>query len=132
MCRRVWRSVLGWGWRAAPGWLLYTAALLVANALTTVVYPVGLALVIDSALRHDAEGVLVGVILVGGLYTVSWALAMLAGTAGAVMSDRVTFYLTARIAEQINAVSGVDHLERPAYLTELDLLQQNLRLLGNG
>jgi ATP-binding cassette subfamily B protein len=49
-----------------------------------------------------------------------------------VLSDRVTFYLTARIAEQINAVSGVDHLERPAYLTELDLLQQNLRLLGNG
>jgi len=26
----------------------------------------------------------------------------------------------------------VDHLERPAYLTELELLQQNLRLLGNG
>jgi ATP-binding cassette subfamily B protein len=130
--RRVWRSVLGWGWRAAPGWLLYTAALLVANAITTVVYPVGLALVIDSALRHDADGVLVGVILVGGLYTVSWALAMLAGTAGALLSDRTTFYLTARIAEQLNAVSGVDHLERPAYLTELDLLQQNLRLLGNG
>jgi ATP-binding cassette subfamily B protein len=111
---------------------LYTAALLVANAITTVLYPVGLALVIDSALRHDAEGVLVGVILVGGLYTVSWALAMLAGTAGALLSDRTTFYLTARIAEQLNAVSGVDHLERPAYLTELDLLQQNLRLLGNG
>ena len=62
----------------------------------------------------------------------SWALAMLAGTAGAMLSDRTTFYLTARIAEQLNAVSGVDHLERPAYLTELDLLQQNLRLLGNG
>jgi ATP-binding cassette subfamily B protein len=124
--------VLGWGWRAAPGWLLYTAGLLVANAITTVLYPVGLALVIDSALRHDADGVLVGVILVGGLYTVSWALAMLAGTAGAQLSDRTTFYLTVRIAEQLNAVSGVDHLERPAYLTELDLLQQNLRLLGNG
>ena len=66
------------------------------------------------------------------LYTVSWALAMLAGTAGAMMSDRTTFYLTARIAEQLHAVSGVDHLERPAYLTELELLQQNLRLLGNG
>ena len=57
---------------------------------------------------------------------------MLAGTAGAQLSDRTTFYLTARIAEQLNAVSGVDHLERPDYLTELDLLQQNLRLLGNG
>ena len=132
MSRRVWRAALGWGWHAAPGWLLYTGALLVANAVTTVLYPVGLALVIDSALAHRPSGVLFGVILVGVLYTVSWALAMLAGTAGAQLSDRTTFYLTARIAEQLNAVSGVDHLERPDYLTELDLLQQNLRLLGNG
>jgi ATP-binding cassette subfamily B protein len=111
---------------------LYTGALLVAGAVTSVLYPVGLALVIDSALRHRADGVLFGVLLVGFLYTVSWALAMLAGSAGAVLSDRTSCYLTARIAEQLNAVSGVDHLERPAYLTELDLLQQNLRLLGNG
>jgi ATP-binding cassette, subfamily B, bacterial len=130
--RGIWRSVLGWGWRAAPGWLVYTGVLLVAGAVTSVLYPVGLALVIDSALAHRAGGVVLGVVLVGSLYTVSWALAMFAGTAGAVLSDRVSFYLTARIAEQINAVSGVDHLERPAYLTELDLLQQNLRLLGNG
>jgi ATP-binding cassette subfamily B protein len=116
---RVWRSALGWGWQAARGWLLYTGALLVAGAVTTVVYPVGLALVIDSALRHQASGVLVGVLLVGLLYTVSWALAMLAGSAGAVLSDRTSCYLTAHIAEQLHAVSGVD------------LLQQNLRLLGN-
>jgi ATP-binding cassette, subfamily B, bacterial len=128
----LWRSVLGWGWRAAPGWLAYTGALLVANAVTTVLYPVGLALVINSALAHRAGGVAAGVAAVAGLYTISWALAMFAGTAGAELSDRTTFYLTARIAEQLNAVSGVDHLERPAYLTELNLLQQNLRLLGNG
>jgi ATP-binding cassette, subfamily B, bacterial len=129
---RVWRSVIMWGWRAAPGWTAYTGAALVANAVTTVLYPVGLALVIDSALRHQPGGVIAGVTVVAVLYTVSWALAMFAGSGGAMMSDRTTFYLTARIAEQLNAVSGVDHLERPAYLTELELLQQNLRLLGNG
>ena len=43
----------GWGWRAAPGWMVYTAALLVAGAITSVLYPVGLALVIDAALRHS-------------------------------------------------------------------------------
>src|SRR5580704_5329017 len=124
-------SLSSWGWQAAPGWTVYTAALLMAGAITSVLYPVGLALVIDASLRHQPRGVVLGVISIVVLYTATWALAMLAGTAGAVMSDRVTFYLTARIAEQINAVSGVDHLERPAYLTELDLLQQNLRLLGN-
>ena len=131
MSRRVWRSALGWGWRAAPGWLVYTGALLVAGAVTSVLYPVGLALVIDSALAHRPDGVLFGVLLVAFLYTVSWALAMLAGSAGAVLSDRTSCYLTAHIADQLHAVSGVDHLERHAYLTELDLLQQNLRLLGN-
>ncbi len=131
MSWRVWRAALGWGWQAARGWLLYTGALLVAGAVTTVIYPVGLALVIDSALAHRPVGVVFGVLLVGFLYTVSWALAMLAGSAGAVLSDRTSCYLTARIAEQLHAVSGVDHLERPAYLTELNLLQQNLRLLGN-
>jgi ATP-binding cassette subfamily B protein len=125
-------SLSSWGWQAAPGWTVYTAALLMAGAITSVLYPVGLALVIDASLRHQPGGVVLGVISIVVLYTATWALAMLAGTAGAVLSDRVTFYLTARIAEQINAVSGVDHLERPAYLTELDLLQQNLRLLGNG
>ncbi len=129
---RVWRAVVAWGWRAAPGWTAYTAAVLMANAVTTVLYPVGLALVIDSALKHQRGGVIGGVAAIAVLYTVSWALAMLAGTAGALMSDRTTFYLTARIAEQLHAVSGVDHLERPGYLTELELLQQNLRLLGNG
>jgi ATP-binding cassette subfamily B protein len=125
-------SLSSWGWRAAPGWTVYTAVLLMAGAITSVLYPVGLALVIDASLRHQPGGVVLGVVSIVVLYTATWALAMLAGTAGSVMSDRVTFYLTARIAEQINAVSGVDHLERPAYLTELDLLQQNLRLLGNG
>ena len=130
--RRVWRAVIGWGWRAAPGWTVYTAALLVGNAVCTVLYPVGFALIIDAALQHQLAHLVLGMVSVVVLYTVSWALAMFAGTAGSVLSDRVTFFLSARIAEQINAVSGVDHLERPAYLTELDLLQQNLRTLGNG
>jgi ATP-binding cassette subfamily B protein len=129
---RVWRAVIGWGWRAAPGYTVYTAALLVGNAVCTVLYPVGFALIIDASLQHQLAHLVLGMVSVAVLYTLSWALAMLAGTAGSVLSDRVTFFLSARIAEQVNAVSGVDHLERPAYLTELDLLRQNLRSLGNG
>ena len=130
--RRVWGSILRWGWRAAPGWTLYTAALLIANAVCSVLYPVGFALIIDAALRHQRAGLTLGVAAVVVLFTLGWALAMLAGTAGANLTDRVSLYLAARTAEQINAIGGVDHLERPSYLTELDLLRQNLRLLGNG
>ena len=79
---RVWREVLAWGWRAAPGWMAYTAAVLVANAVTTVLYPVGLALVIDSALKHQRDGVIGGSAAIAVLYTVSWALAMLPAPRG--------------------------------------------------
>ena len=129
---RVSRAVLGWGWRAAPGWTVYTAALLVGNAVCSVLYPVGFALIIDASLHHQLARLVLGMVCVAVLYTVTWALAMLAGTAGSILSDRVSLFLSVRIAEQINAVSSIDHLERPAYLTELDLLQQNLRSLGNG
>jgi ATP-binding cassette subfamily B protein len=130
--KRVWPTMVAWGWRAAPGWTAYTGALLIGGAVTSVLYPVALAIVIDAALRHQSGSLLLGIVAVAVLYTITWALAMFAGSAGAVQSDRVTFYLSARIAEQVNAVSGIDHLERPAYLTELDLIQQNLRVLGSG
>jgi ATP-binding cassette subfamily B protein len=129
---RTWRSALTWGWRATPGWFSYTAALLLTSAVSSILYPVCLALVIDASLRHRPGQVVLGVAGVTGLYTLTWAVNMLAGTAGASLSDRTALYITAHVAEQLNAVSTIDHLERPAYLTEVDLLQQNLGLLANG
>ncbi len=129
---RTTRAIVSWGWQAAPGWTAYTAALLVGNAICSVLYPVGFALIIDASLRHQLGRLVLGMASVALLYTVMWALAMFAGSAGSVLSDRVSLFLSVRIAEQINAVTSVDHLERPAYLTELDLLEQNLRSLGNG
>jgi ATP-binding cassette, subfamily B, bacterial len=129
---RVWRGIVGWGWRAARGWFVYSGVVLIANAVCSVLYPVGFALVIDASLRRQPGNLVLGVAGVAVLYTLAWALAMLAGSAGSYLSNSVTLYLSTRVAEQLNAVSGVDHLERPAYLTELDLLQQNIRLLGNG
>jgi ATP-binding cassette, subfamily B, bacterial len=129
---RVWRGIAAWGWRAAPFWTICTGVVLIANAVCSVLYPVGFALVIDASLRRQPGGVVLGVAGVAALYTLAWALAMLAGSSGFYLSNSVSLYLSMRVANQLNAVSGVDHLERPAYLTELDLLQQNIRLLGNG
>ncbi len=97
-----------------------------------VIYPVGLAIAINAAQHHQSDRLLFGVAIVAVLYTIAWACGMFAGLAGAKLSDLTTFYLTTRVAEQLNAVTSVDHLERPAYRTELDILQENLRLLGSG
>jgi ATP-binding cassette subfamily B protein len=129
---RVWRSIFSWGWRAAPSWLAITTGLLLMGAITFVLYPVAIAVVIDAALQHQSQRLIFGVAGVAVLYTVTWATGMLAGTAASTLADRTWLYLTARVGEQLNAIGGVDHLERPAYLTEVDLLHQNLRQLGNG
>lgn len=129
---RVARVVFGSGWRAAPGWTVYLGAMLVAQGVCTILYPLGYAVIVDAFLGHHANELIVGIAGVAVLYTVSWALAMLAGTAGQPLSGRVAMYLHARIATLVNSVRGIEHLERPEYLAELDLLDQDLRLLANG
>jgi ATP-binding cassette subfamily B protein len=130
--RREWTSIFAWGWRAAPRQLLVTAAFWIGNGLASLIYPIGIALVINAALAHDASKLVAGVALVAVLFTVYWAFGMFGGIAAAKFSNQTTFYLNARVAEQLHAISGIDHLERPAYRTELDILQENLQLLGNG
>ncbi len=130
--RRVAGIVFGSGWRAAPGWTAYLAVLLVIQGGCSILYPVGYAVIVDAYLQHRPTELVAGVAAVALLYTVSWALAMLAGTAGVPLSDRVAMYLSTRIAQLVNGLAGIDHFERPEYLLELELLDQERRMLANG
>jgi ATP-binding cassette subfamily B protein len=130
--RRVAGIVFGSGRRAAPGWTSYLAVLLIAQGACSILYPVGYAVIVDAFLGHRAEELAIGVAAVAVLYTISWALAMLAGTAGVPLSDRVAMYLSTRTARLVNGVTGIEHFERPDYLLELELLDQDRLLLANG
>jgi ATP-binding cassette, subfamily B, bacterial len=130
--RREWISIFMWGWRAAPRQLLLTAALLTGGGIASLLYPIGIALVINSAVYHHSSQLVVGIALVAVLFTVTWAFGMFGGIAAAKFSQQTTFYLNAKVSEQLHAISGIDHLERPSYRTELDILQENLQLLGDG
>ena len=130
--RREWTSIFAWGWRAARRQLLLTATVMILNGLASLIYPVGMALVINGAVHHDEHELITGVALVAVLFTIWWAFGMYGGIAAARLSQQTTFYLNARVAEQLHAIGGIDHLERPSYRTELDILQENLQLLGNG
>jgi ATP-binding cassette subfamily B protein len=129
---REWRVIFLWGWRASRRALLVSAALLAIVGIAQFAYPIGLALVIDAALHHNTGELIAGVAMVAGLYAVDWAGGMFAAIEVSRFSQATTGYLTALVAEQLNAVSGIDHLERPEYRTELDILQENLGLLGAG
>jgi ATP-binding cassette subfamily B protein len=130
--QREWGSIFLWGWRASRRLLLLSAALLLIVAIASIVYPVGLAIVINSARHHHSGQLIFGVALVAVFYTVTWAGSMFSGVEISRFAQTTTGYLTARVAETLHAVSGIDHLERPEYRTELDILQENLGLLGGG
>ena len=132
MNRREWTSIFLWGWRASRRLLLLSAALLLVVAIASIVYPVGLALVIDASRRHETGELVLGGALVAVFYTVTWAASMFAGVEISRFAQLTTGYLTAKIAEIVHTVSCIDHLERPAYRTELDLLQENVGMLGGG
>ena len=130
--RREWASIFLWGWRASRRLLLLSAALLLVVAISSIVYPIGLALVINAARHHRSGQLIVGIVLVAVFYTITWAGSMFSGVEISRFAQTTTGYLNAQIAETLHAVSSIDHLERPEYRTELDLLQENAGLLGAG
>jgi len=126
------RVLIGYGFVASPRWMAAYLSLSVGTALASVFYPVGIKVMVDAFLAHNLGGVVTGAGLVAGLYALQWILSNNAATAGTTLSDHVNLYLSARIADLVNKVAGIEHLEHPEYLTELDLLDQNRALLANG
>ncbi len=57
---------------------------------------------------------------------------MLDANIGFALVDHMELFVSTRIAERVNAVASVEHFERPDYLQELDLLDQNRFLLRSG
>ena len=126
------RVFVAYGFRAAPFWMTAALVLSVGTALASVFYPVGIKVMVDAFLSHDRGGVVLGAGLVAGLYALQWILSNNGATAGTTLADHVNLYLSARIAALVNQVAGINHLEHPEYLTELDLLDENRPLLAQG
>jgi len=126
------RVLIGYGFVASPRWMAAYLSLSVGTALASVFYPVGIKVMVDAFLVHRLGGVVFGAGLVSGLYGLQWILSNNAATAGTTLSDHVNMYLSAHIAALVNNVAGIEHLEHPEYLSELDLLDQNRPLLANG
>ena len=126
------RVFVTYGFRAAPFWMIATLALSLGTALASVFYPVGIKVMVDAFLAHDRGGVALGAGLVAGLYALQWILSNNGATAGTTLADHVNLYLSTRIAALVNRVAGINHLEHPEYLTELDLLDENRVLLAQG
>lgn len=118
------------GFRAAPKWMALVTTMLLVGAVASTCYPLGYRLLVDGALAGSATRVAWGVILVGGLLSIGWVLIAIGATESMALSDRVASYRTSRLIRLISGVAGLEHLERPEYLTEVEQLNANRRQLA--
>jgi len=126
----VLRVLVGPAWRAAPWMLVWAFAATTVAAAASATYPLGFHFMVDGALAHDSGGVVFGACVVAVLFTTAWTLSTMGAARNSVLTDRVSAFLMARIAHLVNAVPGLEHLERPDLLSEIDQLRDGRRTLA--
>ncbi|HEX3616904.1 MAG TPA: ABC transporter ATP-binding protein [Solirubrobacteraceae bacterium] len=128
--RRLFGVLIGSGFRAAP---FAAVALLVMNfaaAAASVCYSLGYKLMVDGALAHDSQRIVLGAALVAVLFSLSWTLAIASGTQGSLLTDRANLALGMRIARLVASLPTLEHFERPALLNRVEQLTGDRRTLA--
>jgi ATP-binding cassette subfamily B protein len=85
---------------------------------------------VDGVLEHDGARVVFGACVVAVLFTLAWTLSTMSAGRNSALTDRVSTFLVQRIAYLVNAVPGLEHLERPDLLSEIDQLREGRRTLA--
>jgi ATP-binding cassette subfamily B protein len=119
------------GFRAAPGWMTLITSMLVLGSVAATCYPLGYKLLADGALDGNTGELAEGVAVVAVLLGLAWVLVGIGATEAMALSDRIAVYRTRRMIELISSVPTLEHLERPDYLAQIDLLNSGRRQLAS-
>jgi ATP-binding cassette, subfamily B, bacterial len=118
------------GFRAAPKWMTLVTAMLVVGMVASTCYPLGYRLLVDGAIDGSFSRTAWGVAVVGGLISIGWVLSAIGATEAMALSDRISVYRMSQLMTLISGVSGLEHLERPEYLSQVERLNTNRRQLA--
>ena len=118
------------GFRAAPGWMALVTTMLVLGSVAGTCYPLGYRLLVDGAIAGDAGKTAAGVAFVAVMLGLSWVLTAIGATEAMALSDRIAVYRTGKLIELISGVPGLEHLERPDYLAQVEQLNAGRRKLA--
>jgi ATP-binding cassette subfamily B protein len=132
--RRYRRSagvLFGAGVRATPKWMIVAMAFQIVAGASSSLVPYILRLFTDAIYYRNSGRLVVAACVFAGLYSLGYVATVLGNVTSFIVAQRANLYITGRIAELVNGVPGLEHFERPEYLRELDLLNQN-RLLISG
>ena len=130
--RRLLKVVFGTGFTVAPRMMATALAITVVVAALSVLYAVGYRIVVDAIVSGNTARALLGAAVIAGLFALQWGLAIYSTLINNTVRDLCDIYLSARMAELVNALPGIEHFERAEYLRELDLLEQNRLQIANG
>lgn len=119
------------GYRISPGWMTVVTAMLVLGAAASTCYPIGYHLLVDGALEHDLSRTIWGIALVAVLMSLGWVLTAVGATESMTLSDRIAVRRIADLIRLTSGIGGIEHLERPEYLTEVEALNANRRQLAS-
>ena len=131
--RRAARSIrllMSPGVRGSPQSFATTVVFQIAVGLALALYPYALRLFVDGALRRSRSELVVAVIFAAVLWVLSWSIGVLVVVLGSRLTQKTDLYLTCKIAELVNSAPTLEHFERPDDLRELDLFNQNRRMLA--
>jgi ATP-binding cassette subfamily B protein len=118
------------GFRVAPGWMTTVTAMLLLGSIASTCYPLGYQLLVDGALDGDVPRAISGVVLVAVLMSLGWVLTAVGATESMALSDRIAQSRVADLIRLTSGIPGIEHLERPDYLTEVEKLTANRRQLA--
>jgi ATP-binding cassette, subfamily B, bacterial len=119
------------GFRAAPSWMALVTALLTLGGVAATCYPLGYRPLVDGALSGSVSQLVLGIFVVALMLALAWVLNAIGGTEAMALSDRIAVYRTSRLIELISGVPGLEHLERPDYLKEVERLNAGRRQLAS-
>jgi ATP-binding cassette subfamily B protein len=108
---------------------LVTVLLLLGSVATTS-YPIGYRLLVDGALAHNHARTAVGVALIAGLLSLGWLLSTVGATEAMALSDRVSLHVSSHLAQLTSGTPGIEHFERPDYLTNVEKVVSGRRQLA--
>jgi ABC-type multidrug transport system fused ATPase/permease subunit len=128
--RRLAGLLVGTGFRAAPWTTAACLSMSVVGAAALASYSLGFKLMIDGALAGDDTRIVLGAALVAVLFTVGWLFAIVGGSEGSQLTDRVSLLLGERIARLVATLPTLEHFDRPDLLAQLDQLTSNRRTLA--
>jgi ATP-binding cassette, subfamily B, bacterial len=128
--RRLAGVLVATGFRAAPATAVLCLVLGLLSAACSVLYTVGLKVMIDGAIARSGGQIALGAALVAVLFCASWLFAVIGGSRGSLLTDRTSLALGVRIARLVAALPTLEHLETPAQLARVERLTGARRTLA--